>query len=237
MICLENLRIGYPRQALSGMLNAHFHCGELVALIGKNGTGKSTLLKCIAALQTPLSGNVYLQGVNLAQLSLHERALRLSLVLTDRLVAVPLKVEEVIAMGRLPHRRQFSDMSKDDQRCIDKAVDLCAVQLLLPRTLHTLSDGERQRVMIARALAQNTPILLLDEPTAFLDYPTKRSILQLLHKIAHEEKKCVLLSTHDLEQVFPIADKIAFLYEGQLLVKTATEMKQDERFCNAFYQG
>lgn len=227
MLRLEHLSIGHQHKALHRDLCATLTAGTLTALIGRNGTGKSTLLRTIATLLPPLAGELYLNKERLDALPPEQVARRLALVLTSRIEAPALRVDELVALGRLPHRPFWNAPTQQDRQAIDQAIALTQLSPLLSREVRTLSDGERQRVMIARALAQDTPLLLLDEPTAFLDHPTKQSTLQLLRRIAHETGKSVLLSSHDLALTLPQADHVWLLTSHGLLTGTSTSLHEE----------
>lgn len=224
MLRLSHLAIGHQGCALHRDLCATLPSGTLTALVGRNGTGKSTLLRTIASLLPPVAGHVYVGEEQLDGLSPKQVAHRIALVLTARINAPALRASELIALGRLPHLSLMGAMRAIDHQAIARAIELTEVGALLDREVRTLSDGERQRVMIARALAQQTPLLLLDEPTAFLDHPTKHSTLALLHRIAHDEGLTVLLSSHDLALTLPQADHLWLLTADGLLTGTPTTL-------------
>lgn len=220
MLQLHNLTIGHRERALAASLCATLPIGSFTALVGRNGCGKSTLLRTIATLLPPSEGEIRVGNENLAQLSPNERARRIALVLTERVSAPALSAREVVEMGRAPYSSFFGRLDDNDRTKINQAVKACRIENLLHREIGTLSDGERQRVMIARALAQDTPVILLDEPTAFLDFPAKVETLTLLRDIAHTQNKTILLSTHDLELTFQLADYLWLLSPTNLTVGT-----------------
>lgn len=187
----------------------------VTALIGANGTGKSTLLRTIAGLLPPLSGHVLLNGIPSTDISKHHRARSVAFVMTSKADAPYLTAQTVIETGRIPYTPISGKLSAHDHHCIREAMALTRTEALAHRTMSTLSDGERQRVMIARALAQDTPLLLLDEPTAFLDFSTKIEILNLLGSLAHEQGKTILLSTHDVELSLRTVDRLWLLSRHQ----------------------
>ena len=184
----------------------------LTCLIGANGAGKSTLLRTIAGFQLPIEGTVLLGGDDVRTLSPRQRAERMAVVLTDRPDVMCTTVWEMVATGRAPFTGFWGRLSGKDRDIVTHSLCLVGIEHMSDRTVTTLSDGERQKVMIAKALAQQTPIIILDEPTAFLDYPSKVEVMQLLKLIAHEEHKTVLLSTHDLELAVSSADRL-WLFE------------------------
>ncbi|MDT8445505.1 MAG: ABC transporter ATP-binding protein [bacterium] len=217
LLCGENLSIGYKGRTLTSGLNPQLRAGELVCLLGPNGAGKTTLLKTLAGLLPPLGGKVLLKGQEMHQLSAQARARLLSLVLTERPRAPLFPVEELVALGRQPHTGARGTLSAADQGAIEQAMVRAGVLDLRMRHLGQLSDGQLQRVMIARALAQETPVLALDEPTAFLDLPHRLSTLRLLRQLAQAEGKAVLLSTHELDLALRLADRLWLLGPEGLL--------------------
>lgn len=218
MITLKNLVVGYPdgrhTRQLNHAANEEAHDGMLTCLIGANGAGKSTLLRTIAGFQLPLEGTVLLGGDDVRALSPRQRAERMAVVLTDRPDVMCTTVWEMVATGRAPFTGFWGRLSGKDRDIVTRSLRLVGIEWMADRTVASLSDGERQKVMIAKALAQQTPIILLDEPTAFLDYPSRVEVMQLLLNIAHEEHKTVLLSTHDLDLALHTADRL-WLFEKE----------------------
>lgn len=226
-ITLRNLSVGYqhPRRTpttVLAQLNATLHAGQLTCLVGANGIGKSTLLRTLAAFQPPISGQMRYYSdeqaapINLATLSQARLARLVSVVLTAKPSVENLSVEQIVALGRSPYTNIWGTLRAEDHRMVEWAMDVVAITGLRHRLVQTLSDGERQKMMIAKALAQDTPVILLDEPTAFLDYKSKVEVLGLLARLAHETNKMVLLSTHDLEQVVHAADALWVVAKQQL---------------------
>lgn len=209
---VKGLATGYvsksTRKVITEGVNASLHNGELTCLLGPNGAGKSTLLRTLSAFQPPLAGEILIEGRPLDEYSAAGLARVIGVVLTDRISLDNMTVHELVSMGRSPYTGFWGRLSLDDRRMVDHALDLVGIRNLSRRMVQTLSDGERQKMMIAKALAQETPIIFLDEPTAFLDYPSKVEIMQLLQRLAREEGKTVFLSTHDLELALQIADKV-----------------------------
>ncbi|MGN0231376.1 MAG: ABC transporter ATP-binding protein [Muribaculaceae bacterium] len=208
----HNLNIGY-RNGSSAVevardINIALYPGELVCLIGANGTGKSTLLRTLAASQRPLAGSVTIDGSDTLCLSRNRMSRLLAIVNTDSTQAGGLTVRELVALGRHPHTGWFGRLSKADAKAIDTAMQSVGITDKANRFIAELSDGERQKAMIAKALAQDTPIIFLDEPTAFLDIASKISTMQLLHILARRTGKAILLSSHDIAQVLTFADKL-----------------------------
>lgn len=222
---VEDLSTGYRNKKGTTLVttdvNASLYDRELTCLLGPNGAGKSTLLKTLTAFLTPVKGNVIIEGKSLADYSDAELARMIGVVLTEKLNITNMSVDELVSMGRSPYTGFWGHMDAHDRKMVDEAIELVGIQGLRGRMVHTLSDGERQKVMIAKALAQETPIIFLDEPTAFLDYPSKVEIMQLLQSLAREQSKTVFLSTHDLELALQIADKI-WLIDKEHGVKIGT---------------
>lgn len=192
-------------------LSARLEEGTLTALIGVNGCGKSTLLRTLAGFLRPLSGDIRYGGTDIADLTPRQMARRLSIVLTEKPDTAFLSVRDVVETGRYAFTGLTGRLSGADRDIVDKALQQTGTFSLATRRLASLSDGERQRVMIAKAVAQQAPLILLDEPTAFLDFPGKADILRLLAHLAHEERKTILLATHDLELTFRVADALWLL--------------------------
>lgn len=232
MITLKNLVVGYPdgrhTRQLNHAANEEAHDGMLTCLIGANGAGKSTLLRTIAGFQLPLEGTVVLGGDDVRALSPRQRAERMAVVLTDRPDVMCTTVWEMVATGRAPFTGFWGRLSGKDRNIVTRSLRLVGIEWMADRTVASLSDGERQKVMIAKALAQQTPVVLLDEPTAFLDYPSRVEVMQLLLNIAHEEHKTVLLSTHDLDLALQTADRI-WLFEKERGEKKEEEEGKEER--------
>lgn len=233
MLCLNHLTTGYGRKIIGHDLCATLRPATLTALLGPNGSGKSTLLRTIAGLQKPAemprhgeSQAIKLNGKTLTGLPPREMARLLSIVLTFRPESDALTAGEVVEMGRIPYARTFSRMDSEDRLMVEKALELTATKDLRHRPISQLSDGERQRVFIAKALAQNTPLILLDEPTAFLDFPTKVATLRLLARLAHKEGKTVLVSTHDVEHALVFSDQLWLLRSDGIMSGTPHELAQ-----------
>ena len=211
-IRLRDLSIGYPdkhnTKRVAEHLNASIHSGELTCLLGTNGVGKSTLLRTLSAFQPPLGGTIDLLDRPLSTYDDRQLATVIGVVLTEKSDIRNMTVEELVGLGRSPYTGFWGTLKEGDRRIVHEAIARVHIEPLTQRMVHTLSDGERQKVMIAKALAQETPIIFLDEPTAFLDFPSKVEVMQLLHNLTHTLQKTVFMSTHDLELALQIADKI-----------------------------
>lgn len=210
MIQIQDLSIGYKEKnkakVVSAHINAEVQSGELTCLLGTNGVGKSTLLRTLAAFQPKLNGSIYIKGKELEEYTDKQLARLVSVVLTEKCDIRNLSVTDLIGMGRSPYTGFWGRLGQEDYAVINRAISLIGIGALAHRMVHTLSDGERQKVMIAKALAQETPIILLDEPTAFLDFPSKVEMMQLLHRLSRQTGKTIFLSTHDLELALQAAD-------------------------------
>ncbi len=222
MITLRNISLAYGDRILVENGSAEFTAGELTALVGRNGAGKSTLLRAITAIEPPKSGEVLLDGANAASLSPESIARTISFVGTDRVRIANLRCEDIVAIGRAPYTNWIGRMQTADRRIVADALHAVGMEAFAARSIDTLSDGESQRIMIARALAQQTPTIVLDEPSAFLDIPTRFEICRLLQRLAHDEGKCILFSTHDLDAAMPVCDSIAVI-DGRSIIKLPTD--------------
>ncbi|MBQ3383289.1 MAG: ABC transporter ATP-binding protein [Bacteroidales bacterium] len=229
-IKLENLGIGYRgkhgvKEVASG-INASLYAGELTCLIGPNGVGKSTLMRTVCAFQEKLGGNIVIDGKELEAYPDKELSKKIGVVLTHRPQIQNMNVEELVALGRSPYTGFWGKLEKEDRKIVSDAISLIGIDNLRSRMIQNLSDGERQKVMIAKAIAQQTPIICLDEPTAFLDFPSKIETMQLLKKLAKENGKTIFLSTHDLELTLQIADRIWLMQKGNITIGTPEEVAQ-----------
>jgi iron complex transport system ATP-binding protein len=207
-VVINGLTIGYGKKVVANNINASIQKGELTCLLGANGVGKSTLLKTLSGFLGKLDGNISIMGKEMDTYSPKELSTTLGVVLTDKCEVRNMSVREIVGMGRSPYTSFWGALSKEDYKIVDQAIEMIGITHLSGRMVHTLSDGERQKAMIAKSLAQQTPIIILDEPTAFLDFPSKVEIMQLLHKLTREAGKTIFLSTHDMELALQIADKI-----------------------------
>ena len=228
LLCLNNASVGY-KDGKSGIavvsgITASLRGGELVALIGRNGAVKSTLLRTLAAYQKPLSGTFEIDGVDIGALSLQELSRKISVVLTGMASVANMSVRELVALGRTPYTNFWGTLSSEDNDIVDHAMEQMEVTAFAERNIATLSDGERQKCLVAKAIAQQTPIVLLDEPTAYLDFQSKVRLMQLLKRLAEVEKKAVVVSTHDLEVALRLADRLWLVSGGTLVEGTPGEL-------------
>lgn len=215
IVSAADLTIGYRSGKRVTRVHEHLsfrlYPGELTCLLGANGMGKSTLLRTLAASQPALAGELLLEGRPLSHYSEKERSRRIGMVLTDKTQAGGLTVYELVALGRQPHTGFFGRLHRQDHVRIAEALEAVGIAHKAQSYTAELSDGERQKVMIAKALVQECPLILLDEPTAFLDVVSRIEIMDLLHTLAVEQDKAILLSTHNVEQALVLADKLWLL--------------------------
>ena len=207
----EALAIGHGKARLIEGIQLELPSGGLTALVGINGVGKSTLLRTLAGLHAPLGGRVLMGQEDVHRMGAKDRARRISVVLTGRPATGMLDVKTLVGLGRQPWTDRWGRMTADDEEAVEKALIRTGADHLRDRQVTTCSDGECQKVLVARALAQDTPVMLLDEPTAFLDLPNRADIVRVLRSIAHEEGKAVLFSTHDLQLALDLCDRIVLM--------------------------
>ena len=232
VIQLADTRVAYPTGELF-RATATIREGELCALVGRNGTGKSTLLRILAGITPPSRGEVFVGGVDLADASPRELARLVSFVSTERVSVTNLRVRDVVALGRTPYTNWFGSLTEVDNTIIKQAMQRVGVEHFADKRVSTLSDGENARVMIARALAQQTPVILLDEPTAFLDIAGKYELCEMLAELC-VEGKTILFSSHDLATVWHSGCSLALIFDGELHHGTASEMAKNPALSRFF---
>ena len=232
ILTTSNLSVGYTSKkeikTIATNINLNLKKGELITLIGANGIGKSTLLRTLIGIQPPLSGNVILNGKNINEYDSISFAQNLSIVLTEKLPPSNLTVFEIIALGRQPYTNWLGNLSDNDISKINEAMELTQITSLAEKKHYEISDGQLQNVLVARALAQDTPLIILDEPTTHLDLLHKISLFKLLKKLAKETKKCILFSTHDIDMAIQISD--------EMIIMTDENVVQDQP-CNFISKG
>ena len=232
ILSTSNLSIGYQskkeKNTIAENLNLTFEEGKLISLVGGNGIGKSTLLRTITGIQKPLAGTVMLKEKEINNYESLALAQNLSLVLTEKLPPSNLSVFELIALGRQPYTNWLGKLSAEDLEKINQAITLTHVEHLIDKKHHEISDGQLQIVLIARALAQDTQLIILDEPTTHLDLFHKVSIFKLLKKLSQETNKCILFSTHDIDLAIQLSD--------EMIVMTESSVEQDQP-CNLITKG
>ena len=229
MVELKQLTTGYTTsgkdKVISKQLDAALSAGELTCLIGPNGAGKSTLLRTIAGFQPAISGEVILDGKSISTYTHTELSRLIGIVLTDNTQIRNLSVFDVVAMGRMPYTGFWGRLTKADRKIVSECLEMVGVSHLASQMIDTLSDGERQKTMIAKSIAQQTPVILLDEPTAFLYYPNKVGIMMMLRSLAHDMGKTILLSIHDIDLALQTADNIWMMDAcSQLTVGTPEQL-------------
>ncbi len=237
ILTTHDLTIGYarPTRIVAANVNVSLSGGELVCLIGPNGAGKSTLLRTLAGMQPPLNGQVRLMDDDIGGLKPQELARRLSIVLTERVSVGMLPVYELVALGRYPYTDWSGRLTPEDEAVVFRAIEAVGAVELARRQVGELSDGERQKVMIARALAQEPGLMLLDEPTAFLDLPRRVEIMRMLRELARSTGRAILLSTHDLDLALRTADRIWLMpMHGQVQVGAPEDLVLSGAFEAAF---
>ncbi len=236
---ISDLEIGFKMggksvHSLFSGINASASEGELVALIGQNGIGKSTLLKTIVRLLDPLGGNIILKGKELREYRDAAFSALLGYVSTEVVSVGNLTVHDLIGLGRFPYTNWFGRLTREDEAAIGQAMEMVGLSSLAEKNISEISDGERQRAMIARTIAQDTDVLVLDEPTAFLDLPNRYEVLQLLRRLSAEKGKLVIFSTHDLEMVISTADKIWMMTKDQLTQGAPEDLILNDAFNHLF---
>jgi len=226
ILSLDSLRIGYItgkiHNALLSPLNATASHGELIAVIGRNGIGKSTLLRTITGIQPSIEGNIYISGKKIEDYSRLELAQKVGFISTEIVKITNMTVYELVSLGRFPYTNWVGKIESSDHDIIMDSIEKTGMESLYDRNISELSDGERQRAMIARVLAQDTEIMIMDEPTAFLDIKSKYEIVHLMHDLALKRGKTIIFSTHDLSIAISQADKI-WLTLNEKLVQGAPE--------------
>ena len=232
LLTSKDLSIGYKSKSsehvIAKDININIDAGKLVALIGENGIGKSTLLRTLSGLKKPLSGSVHLNERNLTYYSQVDLAQNLSLVLTEKLPPSNLTVFELIALGRQPYTNWIGKLTEVDLEKINQAIALTQIEHLTQKKYYEISDGQFQNVLVARALAQDTPLIILDEPSTHLDLFHKVALFKLLKKLASESNKCILFSTHDIDLAIQLSD--------EMIVMTQEKVIQDQP-CNLISEG
>lgn len=232
ILSTSNLSIGYSskkeKNTIAQNIDLSLEKGKLIALIGANGIGKSTLLRTITGIQKPLSGTVSLNGKNIHKLDALALAQNLSIVLTEKLPPSNLTVWELVALGRQPYTNWIGKLAAIDIVKIDEAIELTQIKHLAQKRHYEISDGQMQKVLIARALAQDTPLIILDEPTTHLDLLHKVAVFKLLKKLSQETQKCILFSTHDIDMAIQLSD--------EMIIMTPETTVQDQP-CNLIMKG
>lgn len=228
----KQISIGYTHKkeqnTIASAIDITLEKGKLIALIGANGIGKSTLLRTITGIQKTISGTVFLNEKNVHQMNPLALAKNLSLVLTEKLPPSNLTVFELVALGRQPYTNWIGTLTDEDTEKVNQALALTQIEHLATKKHYEISDGQLQKVLVARALAQDTPLIILDEPTTHLDLLHKVALFKLLKKLTQETQKCILFSTHDIDMAIQLSD--------EMIIMTPETVVQDEP-CNFISKG
>jgi iron complex transport system ATP-binding protein len=232
ILSATNVSIGYQTKkekiVVAENLNLNFQEGKLIAIVGENGIGKSTLLRTLTGIQKPLSGSIFLNEKDIKTYNSKDLAQNLSVVLTEKLPPSNLTVFEIVATGRQPYTNWIGKLSNEDLEKINQAISLTQIENLVDKKHYEISDGQLQKVLVARALAQDTDLIILDEPTTHLDLLHKVSVFKLLKKLSLETNKCILFSTHDIDLAIQLTD--------EMIVMTTENVFQDQP-CNLISKG
>ena len=211
MLQVKDLNIGYAQKEILSGLNFTIGEGELIGLVGSNGIGKSTLLKTIIGSLKPLTGEITVDGKSLNSISPQELSKIISIVLTDKVGGFNLTVFDIVASGRIPYLNAFGQLKEEDSNIVNQSLETIGIKNISRNYFDELSDGQKQKVLIAKSLAQQTPVILMDEPTAFLDFESRLQLFQLLKQLVKDQQKTVIVSSHDLEVLFRNVDKVLYL--------------------------
>jgi iron complex transport system ATP-binding protein len=234
IISINNATMGYTKSGkpidVLKELNLKFYEGDFIGIVGLNGVGKSTLLKSCCALLPLLSGEIYVDGLLLSNKQLADLAKKIAVVLTDKIGGFNLTTYDVVASGQMPYTNSFHRITEENHAAIETAMNSCGVKKHQHQLIDELSDGLFQKTMIAKALSQKTPILLLDEPTAFLDYASKHDLFLLLKKLAEQENKCILVSSHDLDLAVKYCNKLLIVAESTAQLIYVSEAHTNAEF-------
>lgn len=233
-----NLTIGYTSKSntttIAKNLNINLLSGKLIGLIGANGIGKSTLLKTITGIIKPLEGNVFINDKLIETFKPEDLAKELSIVLTEHLPPSNLSVYEIVALGRQPYTNWLGTLSNDDKLKIEEAISLTEISSFQHKKYYEISDGQLQKTLIARALAQDTDLIILDEPTTHLDLVHKVTLLKLLQKLTHETGKTILYSTHDIDLAIQLCDEMIVITENEVFQNQPCKLIEDGVFDTIF---
>lgn len=235
LLSTNELTVGYEGAAVAGPFDVNVYKGEVLSLIGPNGAGKTTLLRTLARQLAPVAGTVFLEEADLAATKPNELAKRMAVVFSDALRPDLMTCREAVAVGRYPYTGRFGRLSADDERIVENAMAQVHVTELADRPFNAISDGQRQRVVLARALCQEPDIILLDEPTTFLDIRWKAEFLEALRTLATEQGKTVLLTLHEPELARLVSDRVACIRDGRLdRVGTPDDVFEGDYIANLF---
>ena len=233
-IVFKNATLGYKKSnqniTVLNNINLNFYTGELVGIVGVNGVGKSTLLKSISGLLPLLNGKILIDGKPVNDYVLNDLAKKIAIVLTEKIGGFNLTAYDAVAAGQMPYTNSFNRLEKENLHIIEVAIKTCGIQNHQHKLLNELSDGLFQKTIIAKALAQQTPVMLLDEPSAFLDYASKHELFLLLQKLSLDENKCILVSSHDLDLLLKYCTKLLVISESTIELIPVSEAKNNKAF-------
>lgn len=234
----KNLSIGYSTKkeqtVVASNINLELHQGELIGLVGANGIGKSTLLRTLTKVQKPLSGDVFINDTSLTQFNPNDLAKALSLVLTEQIASKNLSVFELVALGRQPYTNWVGKLSDSDLTIVNQALQQTNIEELKNKKCFELSDGQLQKVMIARALAQDTDLIILDEPTTHLDMYHKAYVLKLLQKLVKYTNKTILFSSHEIDLAIQLCDKLIVMTDNNIVIDSPCNLIEKGAFNTLF---
>jgi iron complex transport system ATP-binding protein len=225
---LDNFSVGY-RAPLLKIASAFFEPG-ITGIIGNNGKGKTTLLRSLSGLLPPLTGAATLNGKDILAMPGTGRAQLLSFNFSSNLVSFPISVYELVSMGRYPYINQWAGLSDEDSKIVNESMELCGISVFAQRKVSALSDGERQKAFIAKSLAQQTPVMLFDEPTAFLDYTSKKYFFNLMKNLAEGRGKIILVSSHDIDFLTTYASRLLMIQDDEAVISGTTQEVISERY-------
>lgn len=211
-------------------VNLNLSSGHLIGMVGLNGSGKSTLMKSLCGLLPLLGGEIFMGAVTLQDISLTELAKRISIVLTEKISGFNLTAYDAVMAGQMPYTNAFHQLTAENRRIVDAAIETCGINQHAHKLLNELSDGLFQKTMIAKALAQQTPVMMLDEPSAFLDYASKHELFLLLKQLAERDNKCILVSSHDLDLLLKYCNQLLIVSGGKAEMITVSEARQHAAF-------
>lgn len=233
-IVLKNATLGYKKSnadiPVLKNIDLNFYAGDFIGIVGLNGVGKSTLLKSLCGLLPVLGGELLIDERKIGDLLLKDLAKKIAIVLTEKIGGFNLTAYDAVAAGQMPYTNSFNRLAKEHLEIIDAAIKTCGISAHQHKLLNELSDGLFQKTIIAKALAQQTPIMLLDEPSAFLDYASKHDLFLLLKKLSTEENKCILVSSHDLDILLKYCSKLLIFSNNSIELIAIAEAKTNKAF-------